>query len=151
MVFRVFLLGLLASFSARGAELEGVKLEDRIRAGGEELQLNGLALRTRVFFKVYVAGLYLPEKTRSAKAALETPGPKRVTLGMLRDVGAAQFSESLIDGLKENTTEAELAALKPQVDALVAAMQRIGEAKKGMVIDLDYAADTGTTLRVNGA
>jgi hypothetical protein len=28
--------------------------------GGAALQLNGAGLRTRVFFKVYVAGTYVP-------------------------------------------------------------------------------------------
>ena len=50
------------------AELEGVNLEDRVRVDGQELQLNGLALRTRFIFKVYVAGLYLPAKATTAQA-----------------------------------------------------------------------------------
>jgi hypothetical protein len=147
----LFLLVAALAFGANGAELEGVKLEDRASAGGQTLQLNGLGLRSRAFFKVYVAGLYLPEKAQAAEAVIGMAGPKRMTLVMLRDVGAEQFSASLLDGLRDNTPEAELARIKPQVDALMAAIQRIGEAKKGMIIDLDYAPVSGTALRVNGA
>ncbi len=144
----IFLL--LASLPSAAAELEDVKLDDRIRAGAHELQLNGIALRKRAFFKVYVAGLYLPAKATSAEAVLAAPGAKRMTMVMLRDVGAETFSASLADGLRDNLSEAELARLKPQIDELMATMQRIGEAKKGAVILLDYAPASGTSFAVNG-
>ena len=146
------LLAFLLAFSgfAGAAELEGVRMEDPIRAGAQELQLNGMALRTRVFFKVYVAGLYLPQKTQSARQALE-PARKRMALVLLRDVPAETFSASLVDGMKDNATEAEFARLKPQVDELVALMQRIGEAKKGATIALDYVPGEGTRVLLNGA
>src|SRR5436853_7308939 len=83
-----FLLAALFSGAAHAAELEGVRLDDRIQAGGEELQLNGIALRTRMLFNVYVAGLYLRQKTSDAGAALAMAGAKRITLAMLRDVDA---------------------------------------------------------------
>jgi Chalcone isomerase-like len=136
---------------AFAAELEGVKLEDRLRKGPDELQLNGIALRTRFFFKVYVAGLYLPQKTQEAQAALEMRGPKRMTLVMLRDVDAEQFASALLHGLRDSSGEAELERLKPQIDELMATINRIGEAKKGMIIVLDFAPEAGTTLLVNGA
>jgi hypothetical protein len=152
-VKRALAIGLLAalSLSAAAAELEGVRLEDRIRAGGQELQLNGIALRTRAFFKVYVAGLYLQEKVKSADSAFAAPGAKRVSMVMLRDVGGETFATSLADGLRENLSDAELAKLKPQIEELMAAIGRIGEAKKGMSIVLDYAPAGGTTIQVNGA
>ena len=142
---------LFLSLPLAAAELAGVKLDDQASVAGKALQLNGIALRTRFVFEVYVAGLYLPEKTGSAEAALAMPGPKRMTLVMRRDVGADQFAGSLMDGLKDNNSEQELAALKPQVESLLAMMQRIGEAKKGMVIDLEYAAPAGTLMKVDGA
>ncbi len=50
---------LLLALPVQAAELEGVTLEDRIRVDGQELLLNGIKLRTRVIFKVYVAGALL--------------------------------------------------------------------------------------------
>ncbi len=154
MVFNLRLaatLALFAAIPAFGAELEGVKLEDRATAGGQALQLNGMGLRTRVIFRVYVAGLYLAEKTQSAEAALAVPGAKRVAIVMLRNVGAQEFADALLSGLRANVAEADLARLKPQVDELLARMVKIGEAKKGMAIDLDFAPGSGTLLEVNGA
>jgi len=148
---RFLALLLLFTFNVQGAELEGVRLDDKLAAGKQELQLNGLALRTRFFFKVYVAGLYLPQKTQDAQAALTMPGSKRMTLVMLRDVDSDSFTQSLRAALKDSNSEADLERLKPQVEELFAAIQRIGEAKKGSTIVLDFAPGTGTSLSVNGA
>ena len=150
--FRNFLLlAVLVASAAQGAELEGVKLPDKVPSAGSELQLNGIGLRRRFVFRVYVAGLYLPQKAQSGESVLAMPGPKRMTLVMLRDVGAKQFSEALLTGLHNNVPEAELARLKPQVDELMARIAQIGEAKEGSTIDLDYTPSAGTLMKVNGA
>jgi hypothetical protein len=137
---------LLFSLSAGAVEVAGVKLADKAQVDSRELALNGAGLRMRLFFKVYVIGLYLPEKSRDAAAVLAAPGPKRVTIHMLRDVGADTFSEALVEGLKANHSEADYRALEPRVKQLEAIMARVKEAKKGMDIALDW---TGAATRVS--
>jgi hypothetical protein len=128
-----------------------VTLEDRIRIDGHELQLNGMALRTRVIFKVYVAGLYLPEKAASAQAAIEARGAKRIVLVMMREASAQQFFESIESGMRANNSEAQIAAVKTQTEELMTMIRAVGQAKKGMRIALDYApSEAGTTLFVDG-
>jgi hypothetical protein len=46
----------LFAVQARAVEVAGVKVDERIKLGAGELVLNGAGLRTRAFFKVYVAG-----------------------------------------------------------------------------------------------
>ena len=152
MVFRV-LLSFVFALSVEAAELEGVRLEDGVRVDGQELQLNGMALRTRYqFFKVYVAGLYLPQKTASSEAAIEGHGAKRISLTMVRDASAEQFVESIDHGLRGNNSDAQLAEVKPQVDALYEKIRAVKEANKGMRIVLDYSpSSSSTTLFVDGA
>ena len=147
MVFRTlaFCAVFLTAVQSHAAELAGVKLADKAQVDSRELVLNGAGLRTRLFFKVYVIGLYLAEKQRDAAAVLAAPGPKRVTLHMLRDVGADTFSEALVDGLKANHSEADYRALEPRVKQLEAIMAEVKEAKKGMDIVLDW---TGGATRV---
>lgn len=135
---------------AQPAELDGVKLEPSVQVAAAPLVLNGAGLRTRAFFKVYVAALYVPKKTNDAATLLAQTGPRRVAITMLRDVDAATFAGALNDGLKDNHTEAQLAALKPQIDTLNAAFKLVGEAKKGDLIQLDFAPDAGTRVVVNG-
>lgn len=141
----LLVLGCLA-FPAFGAEVAGVKIDDKIRIGSAELTLSGAGLRKRVFFQVYVIGLYVSDR----KADLVTqPGLKRVAIHMLRDVGAEQFTEALADGIRANHPEAEGKALEPRVKELGAMMAEIKEAKKGMVIALDWTG-SATQLVVDG-
>lgn len=151
MGFRLLLLSMafVLPLAGKAAELEGVRMDDRLRIGATEVQLNGMGLRTRVFFKVYVAGLYLPQKAQSADQVLRMGGSKRVSIVMLRDVGADTFVASLVDALKDNLSDAEAARLKPQVEELAAIMQKVGEAKKGMRIALDFVPGAGTVVLLN--
>ncbi len=59
---------------ALAAEVAGVKVDERIKLESSELVLNGAGLRTKAFFKVYVAGLYLAAKKTSADDVL-CPAP----------------------------------------------------------------------------
>ena len=151
MVFRAlaFCASLLAAAHAQAAEVAGVKLPDKAQVEARELVLNGAGLRMRLFFKVYVIGLYLGEKKRDAAAVLATPGPKRVLIHMLRDVGAETFSEALVEGLKANHSEADYRALEPRVKQLEAIMAEVKEAKKGMDIALDWSG-AATRVAIRG-
>jgi hypothetical protein len=142
----------VAALGVQAAEVGGVKLEDRLRLapGGPELVLNGAGIRTRVFFKVYVGGLYLTEKKGTASDAIGLAGPKRVSMTMLRDLTAQQLSEGLADGIRNNSSAAEQEALKARVDELVGIMNALGEAKKGDTILLDFLPESGTRMVVNG-
>lgn len=135
---------------AQPIEIEGQKFETSALVGGQTLQLNGVGVRTRVIFKVYVAGLYVPQKSTSAATLLAQTGPRRVEIHMLRDVSADTFAEALIEGLKANHTEQQVAAMKPQIDALLANLKSAGEARKGSVILFDFVPAEGTRLLVDG-
>lgn len=142
-----FALLLLVSFGgAAAAEVAGVTLDDKTQVEGRDLVLNGAGLRKRFVFRVYVVGLYLAQKTTDA---VNLAGPKRVWIHMLRDVGADQFTEALVEGLRANLSEADFRKLEPRVKELSEVMAQIGEAKKGMAIALDWTGSE-TRLLVHG-
>jgi hypothetical protein len=134
--------------SAQAAEVAGVKLDDKASVGGQELVLNGAGIRTRAVFKVYVGSLYLPAKATSPAAVLAA-GPRRVQMNLLRNLSADQLVDALVDGLKDNTTEAEFGAIKPQTDQLVTIMKGFGDVKEGNVVTLDFV-EGGTRIALNG-
>jgi hypothetical protein len=142
---------LIAAGSLRAAEIAGVKIDDTARVGGTPLVLNGAGKRTRLVFDVYVAALYLTARQGSAPQVLEAPGPKRITLSLMRDLSADRLTEALQDGIKLNTSDAALDAIRPQLEALVAAIRSIGAAHKGDVLSIDFLADDSTQLALNGA
>lgn len=135
---------------AQPVEREGVKFEPTAQVGGTALQLNGAGVRTRAIFKVYAAGLYVPQKANTAAALLAQKGPRRLSLTMLRNVDADSFAGPLNEGLRNNHTEAQVTAFKPQIDAMNAALKAIDEAKKGDVLHFEYLPDSGTRITVNG-
>jgi hypothetical protein len=149
----VVLAGLVlaaSSVAAQPIEREGVKFEPTAQVAGTTLQLNGAGVRTRAIFKVYAAGLYVPARSNSPAALLAQKGPRRLSLTMLRNVDADSFAGPLNEGLRNNHTEAQVAAFKPQIEAMNAALKAIDEAKKGDVLHFEYLPDSGTRITVNG-
>ncbi|HQR19478.1 MAG TPA: chalcone isomerase family protein [Burkholderiaceae bacterium] len=144
------LLAFGAAVQAQPVEMEGQKFEPTVQVGGQTLQLNGVGLRKRAIFKVYVNGLYVPQKSTDAATLINEKGPRRASLHMLREVDADSFVSAFTDGMRNNLTEAQMAALKPQIDVFTSTLKSIGEAKKGDVINFDYTPDGGTRISVNG-
>src|ERR1700681_4012161 len=144
----VGMLVVMLAAVAVAAEVAGVRLDDKLSVGAQELVLNGAGVRTRVVFKVYVASLYLPQKATELAAVL-AKSPRRIQLNLLRTLSADQLVEALNEGLAENNTTAELAAVKPQVEALATIMKSLMEVREKDVITLDFA-DGATRIGLNG-
>mgnify|MGYP006317641197 CR=1 FL=1 len=146
--FLITCFALCFAGAAFAADLGGVKLADKAAVGGQELVLNGAGIRTRAVFKVYVGSLYVPAKATDLAAVL-AKGPRRIQMNLLRDLAADQLVDALNDGMKDNNTAAEMAALKAQQDQLTSIMKAFGEAKEGNVVTLDFV-DGATVVGLNG-
>ena len=144
------LAALLLAGSAFAAEVEGVKIADRVQLGKSDLTLNGAGVRTRFFFKVYVGALYLQSKAGSTETVLRDAGAKRIAMHMLRDLDADQLFTAFNDGLNKNHAPGELKRLEPQVKQLEAIFRAVKAAKSGDVILLDYLPGAGTRVTVRG-
>lgn len=145
----LFLLCLTAQVFA--VEVAGVKLADSVHFGSRDLQLNGAGVRSRFFFDLYIAALYLPEKSTSGAAVLADGGEKRMALHLLVDISAEHLLRGLSNAIAANHTSAELGALDTPLKEFSAIFHAIGEMKKGDIITLDYLPDSGTQISLNGA
>ena len=141
----------LAGPLVAAATIEGQAFDDAVRIANRELRLNGLGLRAIFFVKVYAAGLYLGTKAETHKDVIAIPGPKRLQLRMLRRAGPDDFNSALVDGIRNNASEAEMARLSERVAQLERTINKIGSTVPGDVIDFDFVPELGTTLSVNGA
>jgi hypothetical protein len=141
---------LFLSWDANALEVAGVKVADSIHLGSRDLVLNGTGLRTKFFFKVYVAALYLGEKTPVAEAALNQSGEKRIALHILREISDEKMLKGFNEVMIANHTPAEMHSLEPQLKELTAIFHAVGEVKQGDVVNLDYLPETGTQIFVNG-
>ncbi|WP_374352688.1 chalcone isomerase family protein, partial [Chitinimonas sp.] len=140
-----------ASLSSFAAEIGGVKLDDTVKVAGQDLQLNGGAVRLKYgFVKVYVGALYTAQKIANADAAISDARPRRVVLTMLRNVEAEKLHESLLEGLEANCSDGELAALQPRIKEMNAIFQAVKTVSTGDVITLDFLPGKGTQITVRG-
>lgn len=135
---------------SRGAEVSGVKLEDKATVAGTPLVLNGAGLRTKLMLKIYVIGLYLPSKTTSADAVINSKQLRRAHLVMKRSLGAGTVWDAFKDGIEANNSPAELAALKPKLDEIERLFNELGEVAENDALDIDFGADGSTSVQYKG-
>lgn len=142
---------LVAGFShtAQAVEVAGVKLEDTVKVANKELKLNGAGVRTRAIFKVYVAGLYLPEKKTSAADVLATQGPRRLKLVLLREVNSEDFGQAFMDGLNANSDKAEKSKFVNQTVKMGEIFASIPSLKAGDTVTSDWIPGVGMNIMVN--
>jgi hypothetical protein len=145
-------LALASAHAAPAIEVEGVDFPSQVvpAPGAAPLVLSGAGLRRFLLFDVYAVGLYLPALAPSAEAAISSPGRKRVSIAMLRDVDAAQFVDALQKGLHANQDEAAMQALAPSVARFESIFTSLGVVKKGARIAIDSVPDTGTVVTIDG-
>jgi hypothetical protein len=126
--------------------MNDVTFARRITVEGHTLVLNGMALRKKAIFKVYVAGLYLTERSSNAEQILAADQPRRMVLQFLRGVDAKRMCGAWDDALKDNSPNAS-AALKQQFVTLCSYMEDI---EKGQQFVFTYLPGHGTRVEVNG-
>ena len=138
----------VSSAPALGAECLDVKVPDSVNVGGADLALNGLGIRKATFLKVkvYVAGLYLPQKANDA-ARVHGGQPWQLALHFVRDVDASDIRDAFEEGFEKAAAD-KLAALRPRIDALKAQMV---DFKTGHYLSFANDPSHGVVVDVNGA
>jgi len=144
--FTAAVIVLAATLHLLGASLAGVTLPDTTQVSGKTLALNGLGLRSKMMFKVYVAGLYVEQKSADADAILKADAPKQVVLHFLRDLDREQMTEAFVESFNANSAGA--AGLKADFDKMLTGFEPI---KTGDQWAFTYVPGKGTTLSVKGA
>jgi hypothetical protein len=127
--------------AARAAELSGVTMPDTFKTGEKTLKLNGLGLRKKAMFKVYVGGLYLESPSKDAGAILASDQAKGIRMHFLRDLTKAQLVEAFREGFEANVKDP--AAQKAAFDKMLAL---VPDVKEGTTLTFMYLPGKGTTL-----
>ena len=126
--------------------ISGVSMPRRVMVENQWLVLNGMALRKKAVFKVYVAGLYLPGLERNADKILADDAPRHLVMQFVREVKANQMCDAWKEGLADNTPGAS-PALKDQFKTLCRLMEKVGE---GEQFAFTYLPGIGTNVSVKG-
>lgn len=148
LLFLTFSLSYILTASAQ-VTLNGVTLPAKLKQETTELTLNGGGIRTKIFFKLYTAGLYVQTKSKNGNeiAAADKPTALKLTItsGM---VDSEKMSEAIREGFGKSM-KGNTAPLKTQIDNFVGTFQK--EAiKEGDVYELWYFPGTGVKAFKNG-
>ena len=140
---------IVAGLPAHGAECIGVQAPDSAKVAGVDLVLNGLGIRkaTMLKVKVYVAGLYLSEKSNDAGHILGSDRPWQLVLRFVRDVDVSDMRDAFDEGFEKAAGD-KLAALKQRIETLKASL---ADFKKGHSLSFTNDPAKGVAVDVNGA
>ncbi|MEW8627681.1 MAG: chalcone isomerase family protein [Candidatus Thiodiazotropha sp.] len=147
----LLLCWLLSLFSyAAAKDVAGVRLDETIQRGedGVTLTLNGAGVREKFFFDIYVAALYLQQKSNQQSVILQNEAAARVEMRMLYSkVEQEKFVEGWNEGFRANLDEQRFKQLEDRLNQFNGWFETLHE---GEVIELDYFPDKGTRVKIKG-
>ena len=141
------LLVLLTASTLCAVSLAGVYMPNQLRIQGKKLVLNGLGLREATIFDVdvYVAGLYLQQKSRNPRTILASKGIKHISMKFVRAVSKSDLTGAWTDGFKKNAGK--------RYRSFTARIRRLNSMMKKMAVGEKMAftfTETGVHVYVNG-
>lgn len=154
-LLRQALVGCAALCLAAGAwaqtMVSGVKYDDATELRGAKLQLNGAGTRYKAMFKVYTAGLYMAKKAGTPEEALAVPGPKRLSITMLRDIDSGELGKLFTRGVEDNLDKAAFSKLIPGLMRMSKLFSECKKLNAGDTFTIDWIPGTGTVIGVKCA
>lgn len=138
------LAALLAAGLAEAREVGGVRMPDTLDVQGRQLALAHMALKEKLFFNVYVWGLYLEEVPHAESEAIATNSLKRLHFRFLRKIRRDQLVSAFRQGLSSNPA-LRSEQMQQELDTLLKSLKDVG---KGDNLVLTYDPKTG--LHVSG-
>ena len=134
---------------AFAAELSGVFVDDEIKAAnGQTLLLNGIGLREKLWFDIYVGSLYLTDKSQDVAEILSKPGPWRIQLDFVyTEVASEKLLEAWREGFENNQNAKTLSKLKSRIEQFYGYFSSAVVAKDQY--QFDYIPGQGTRVSKN--
>lgn len=139
-------LTLFAAVPAHARECADVRFADRVTVEGRNLVLNGLGIREATVFNVnvYVAALYVEQRSNNAAQILASDTKKRLVLRFVRDVDRDEIVGAFREGFQHAGGGAALAARVRQLNGWVPA------ARDGATWTFTYVPGSGTHAAFGG-
>lgn len=149
--FLVILLILLTSTFTSEAQitLNDVTLPAKLSFNNETLVLNGAGVRTKYFFDLYTAGLYLTQKSTDAASIVKADETIAIRLEITSSmINSGNMSEAINDGF-DSSTGGKTDAIRDRIDKLLQAFSS-EEIEIGDLFEIVYIPGTGTQVYKNG-
>lgn len=151
-MYKILFLSALLSITyttAQAGQLAGVEVEDQITmTKNTTLKLNGMGLREKAWFDIYVGSLYLAIPSHDAAEVIAQPGPFRVQMDILYDeITGEKLIAAWQEGFEKNQAPDLLAKLDTRIKQFNALFAE--GAVKGDRILIDYVPSKGTQVTKN--
>jgi len=135
--FTTLILIILISISAMAVEIAGVNVKENLVVANKKMVLNGVGVRKKLFFKLYVGSLYLPEKTMDPMAIVEGNENMIIELNIISKlITSAKLKEALEEGFA--TVEPDkMELIKDKLKTFTGIFED-GEVKNGDIFTFNY-------------
>ncbi len=124
----------------------GVTMTETTTVAGDELVLNGMGIREATVFSVdvYVAGLYLEERSNNGSKIAASDQKKKLVMAFVRDVDKSDITDAYRQSLSKTASGKGLDA---KISRLLGWMEsmKVGETQK-----YTYVPDKGLTVELKG-
>lgn len=145
----ICLLVLFLSSTAQSVEVAGVTVPDTTKHyTGMSLVLNGAGVRKKLFFKIYVAALFLPAKNTEVDNILVHDQLNKITMNFIySDVSKEKMQAAWREGFKENLSAEAYQKIEERLNQFTA---MFGDMRENDKVIFDYLPRTGTYVTING-
>lgn len=132
-----------------GIQIKEVNLPDILPNGQEKLILNGAGVRKKLFLDLYVAGLYLMERTSSADKILNSDIPVGIRLHIISKLISSKNMEKATREGFEKVLGEDIVKLQDKIDEFISVFKS-EPIKKNDIFDLIYFPKEGVKCFKNG-
>ena len=133
--------------AAQAREVSNVQMPDAIALEGRQVALEHMELKRKLFFDIYVWGLYLEHKPASTREAIAFQGPKQLQLRFQRGLKRDQLADAFRVFL-DRTTALRSAEMRRCSERLVQSLRGVS---KGDSLVITYLPTTGLTVSGEGS
>ena len=147
MRFLVIAVLLLFVSPLQAKEIAGVMVQEVVKTDtGAELVLNGAGIRSKFFFDIYIAELYMEFPATSVDEIIAATGSRRMVMYFLyKEVSKDKLVDGWVEGFSGNSASEDVTTLQARIDSFNAMFEDV---KKGDRIVLDFVPGTGTIVTV---
>lgn len=143
----ILLCCLLFTSLSHAKRTSNIELKESISLGSTKLLLNGAGQRSKFFIDLYVAALYLSEKSQDAEDIINTDSTMMIQIHVISNLIT---SENLIRGTREGfnkSTNDQTASIQEQIDEFLSAFD--SPIVLGDIFEIVYQPEKGVTVIKN--
>lgn len=145
----ILMCGVLSVPTYSQITTNGVTLPATLKAGESTISLNGGGIRKKLFFKLYVGGLYLDGKSSDAQAIIDADEPMAVKLQITSGmISSENMSEAINEGFEASTKD-NMGPLQDRITKFIQTFKK-DEIVEGNVFDIIYIPGKGVESYKNG-